>query len=771
MATENSAVQPVDRLELDGYDWFERHAEILACQAAVDPQIVLVGDSITHFWGALPPQPLPHPANGPRAYTSVFGGRRVLNAGFGWDRTQNVLWRLAHGELDGCSPSLAVVHIGTNNTSETDNARANTAPEIAEGVAAVCATLRAKLGRQCQLLVMKIFPREHSPDDPRRVLIDAANVLLPGALARAGITDNVELLDLRPTMLDADGTLPQALAGDFCHPNEAGAQPRRSACAAHFICSCAVLVVFFMHARKSAGYEHWAAALRPFVDALPRAVSARRATTHAAGWVIADMDGTLVQKPGRDAEGKYSANGLEASPVTAPLLRWLEHGGRLLCVTSDDGNWPVRKVWSKIPIGFRRHTGQAAANAANGTPLPPQVVLSTSDGAALFHGDADGRLVANEEYRCVGGTAPAGVTEHGESSSSSMATLDPALQPAVLELAREMFLAFLLELARDYDKLEALGRHRQDYVELFKRLAPSSATRGFSLEDCEHDWFEDALREAVTLESMMYPGGGGGGLKRSGTVIWRNQAGPTETWVRTGGRAEPTGDAAADFLSLCDPSCLAPYTNLFILGMPSTHSPPFIDAFAERLDALGLSASAAPNSVCIKVASIDKSAPLKWLMYDDSDEARSYGFNPGGDGGLYLAFGDNPGGNDGPLALFDSATGGDGRIPFVSVAAHLEEVPTALRRLHVGGEEAGCAAVIDEMALQLLDSCSTSDSTSASGGDNPKDDGNDVVGLIVQRAREKLRLRMLRQQHDEDEREGANKAAKPNVTGAANNRL
>ena len=95
MATDNSAIQPVDRLELDGYDWFERHAEILACQAAVDPQIVLVGDSITHFWGALPPQPLPHSVNGPRAYASVFGGRRVLNAGFGWDRTQNVLWRLA----------------------------------------------------------------------------------------------------------------------------------------------------------------------------------------------------------------------------------------------------------------------------------------------------------------------------------------------------------------------------------------------------------------------------------------------------------------------------------------------------------------------------------------------------------------------------------------------------------------------------------------------------------------------------------------------------
>ena len=96
MADGNSATVPVARLELDGYDWFARHAQILEIQSAVDPEIVLVGDSITHYWGSLPPQPQPTPANGPKAFASVFGARRVLNAGFGWDRTQNVLWRLMH---------------------------------------------------------------------------------------------------------------------------------------------------------------------------------------------------------------------------------------------------------------------------------------------------------------------------------------------------------------------------------------------------------------------------------------------------------------------------------------------------------------------------------------------------------------------------------------------------------------------------------------------------------------------------------------------------
>ena len=62
MAATNSAIEPVTRLELDGYDWYERHAQILQYQAAVDPQIVLIGDSITHFFGALAPQSMPRPA-------------------------------------------------------------------------------------------------------------------------------------------------------------------------------------------------------------------------------------------------------------------------------------------------------------------------------------------------------------------------------------------------------------------------------------------------------------------------------------------------------------------------------------------------------------------------------------------------------------------------------------------------------------------------------------------------------------------------------------
>jgi lysophospholipase L1-like esterase len=139
--------------------------------------------------------------------------------GFGWDRTQNVLWRLDHGQLDGLHPRTIILHIGNNNTRDTANARPNTAGEIVEGIAAICARVRSKVPG-VRIILMQILPCEELPTHSRRVLIDEANRLLT-EFAR---TNHLELVDLAPKMLSPDGTLPQALAPDFCHPTEAGYQ-------------------------------------------------------------------------------------------------------------------------------------------------------------------------------------------------------------------------------------------------------------------------------------------------------------------------------------------------------------------------------------------------------------------------------------------------------------------------------------------------------------------------------------------------------------------
>lgn len=219
----NTAIVPVSKLENDSYNWWDRHAEVLRVKDSINPEIVLIGNSITHFWGGEPKLKYAdgksRRPNGPNAWNSIFANHRVLNLGFGWDRTQNVLWRLDHGEIDGIHPRTIIMHLGTNNTSETANARMNSATEIVEGIRAVCMRLRSKVPG-AHLVLMKVFPREEKPDHQRRILINKINKQLE-IFARE---NNIDLLDIGPKMLTPDGTLSKEIANDFCHPTEKGYQ-------------------------------------------------------------------------------------------------------------------------------------------------------------------------------------------------------------------------------------------------------------------------------------------------------------------------------------------------------------------------------------------------------------------------------------------------------------------------------------------------------------------------------------------------------------------
>jgi len=219
----NSAIVPRPKLEEDNYDWWDRHREVLHIKDSINPEIVLIGNSITHFWGGLPALKTkdgkPRNPNGPKAWASVFGPYRVLNLGFGWDRTQNVLWRLDHGELEGLHPRSVIVNIGTNNTSQTTNARMNSANEIVEGIRAICLRVRSKVPGT-KIILMAVLPREQMPDNPRRILINEINHQLEQFAKKERIT----FVDVSSKMLSPDGTLSREIAGDFCHPTEKGYQ-------------------------------------------------------------------------------------------------------------------------------------------------------------------------------------------------------------------------------------------------------------------------------------------------------------------------------------------------------------------------------------------------------------------------------------------------------------------------------------------------------------------------------------------------------------------
>jgi lysophospholipase L1-like esterase len=211
----NNALIPVPRLEMDSYDWYKRHEEILALQKKLDPQIVLIGDSITHFWAGAPKSSR---VSGPHAWEEAFGGLRVLNMGFGWDRTQNVLWRLREGEFEGLHPKTVVINIGTNNLTGTANARSNSPQEIVAGILAIVEEVQ-KRSPASRIIVMGVFPRGYAVNNDFRAPILKINELLAKAVAGRS---NTEFLDIGKKFLAPDGTLPASMMDDGTHPTEAG---------------------------------------------------------------------------------------------------------------------------------------------------------------------------------------------------------------------------------------------------------------------------------------------------------------------------------------------------------------------------------------------------------------------------------------------------------------------------------------------------------------------------------------------------------------------
>ena len=128
------AVTPVPQNADTNSWWMKRHAQKLERVKAGGSRVVFIGDSITHFWEG----------NGRAQWEKSFAGApyHALNLGYSADRTEHVLWRLDHGELDGYEAKAVVLMIGTNNTGHWPFEKEPPADTII-GVRAVLDKIRA----------------------------------------------------------------------------------------------------------------------------------------------------------------------------------------------------------------------------------------------------------------------------------------------------------------------------------------------------------------------------------------------------------------------------------------------------------------------------------------------------------------------------------------------------------------------------------------------------------------------------------------------------
>jgi beta-glucosidase len=183
--------------------WMERHECTVARLRQGRVDLLFIGDSITQGWEE----------DGRPVWDVFYQRRHALNLGYNGDQTDNVLWRLQNGELDGISPKLAVVMIGTNNATR----REDPPEETAAGIQAILTSLRRRLP-DTKILLLAVFPRGLSADDRLRQINNAVNERLP-ALADQR---HVHFLNLNRRFLDENGGLPEDMMPDALHPSERG---------------------------------------------------------------------------------------------------------------------------------------------------------------------------------------------------------------------------------------------------------------------------------------------------------------------------------------------------------------------------------------------------------------------------------------------------------------------------------------------------------------------------------------------------------------------
>jgi enterochelin esterase-like enzyme/lysophospholipase L1-like esterase len=362
------------------------HQQLLAKAKTGGIDLYFLGDSITRRWGATDyPDFLAH-------WNETFHGWNAGNFGWGGDRTENILWRLSNGELDGVDPKVIVLLAGTNNIGKEPGDDAKVA-DVTRGLQAIVDTCRKK-APEATIVLTAIFPR----NDSRAGMPAIARI--NAHLARMADGESVRFLDVNAKLAGADGTLFEGMMPDGLHPS-------------------------------LKGYEVWAEGLRPILTEL---LGPPAATDHAPPptgdpsaaelseqWVDPVTDappGTTYRlfetaSRGKGTKGSYLIY-LPPSYETEtarryPVVYWL-HGG---FGNARQGAWAVQHLDEGIRAGRVPETIVVLPQA-----LPVGWYVNSKDGRRPIedvfikdlvpHVDATWRTLARRESRGIEGMSMGG---------------------------------------------------------------------------------------------------------------------------------------------------------------------------------------------------------------------------------------------------------------------------------------------------------------------------------------------------------------------------
>ena len=211
--TVPAADQPIARTDQNSQ---LAHAQLLEKARKGHIDVYFAGDSITRRWGTSDEQYKAFLEN----WRQNFFGWNAADFGWGGDTTQNILWRLKNGELDGVNPKIIVVMAGTNNVGKL-SPRASDDPRVAEittGIKAILDVCRQK-APGATIVMMGITPRNDNPDVMPIINRVNANI------ATFADGKKIRYLNINDRLADKDGRLLEGMANrDGLHLDVKGYQ-------------------------------------------------------------------------------------------------------------------------------------------------------------------------------------------------------------------------------------------------------------------------------------------------------------------------------------------------------------------------------------------------------------------------------------------------------------------------------------------------------------------------------------------------------------------
>lgn len=200
-SADDSPTTPKERTDSLGKDQLrEINADLKKLGEKID--LAFIGDSITRRWRG---------DGNKEVWNKYWGSYKAVNMGIGGDATQNVLWRLKNGQLDGYQARVFVVMIGTNNCWGQKTVPA----DVAAGVKEILDLIQSRQPK-AKILLLSILPVGEKPNPGRETRAEI-NTLI--SKFHGG---QVEYLDISAKFLEPDRTISKDVMPDHLHLSPKG---------------------------------------------------------------------------------------------------------------------------------------------------------------------------------------------------------------------------------------------------------------------------------------------------------------------------------------------------------------------------------------------------------------------------------------------------------------------------------------------------------------------------------------------------------------------